>query len=56
MPKLLISSNFSTSNLAFITIDLLVIKYFDDSFKVCNDVEEFEVEAPDIFLENISPL
>lgn len=44
MPKLLVSSNFSATNLAFITMDLKVTDDFDDSLSIDCSAKKPEVE------------
>lgn len=48
------ASNVSTLNLAFIVIDLVIIKGFDDSSRIVSDAEQPQVESPGIiFIEDV---
>lgn len=51
MLKLLVLSNFSTSNLAFITMDLNDVNYFEDYYVVNCGTNESEINFPVWFSE-----
>lgn len=46
MSKLLIPSNFSTSNVTLVNVELEAVENLDDSAKADFGVEEPEVESP----------
>lgn len=54
--ELLVPSNFSTSNLAFITNDLEVVEDFNNSSRVDYGAEEFEDKTCSIIFIKVSPL
>lgn len=48
MPNLLVPSHFTT-NLAFVTLDLVVVEDIDDSTVVFGGAKEFKAESPNVF-------
>lgn len=48
MPKLAVLLNFSTSNLASITLNLEDIKDFEDSLEINYGADKLEAEYPDM--------